>query len=512
MGGKTVAELRRGGHSEVRSAPGDRLLFAGAALFIGGYFLWLAGSGLRGYFSGDDLMNLGQAAATPVWTLVKQNILFFSGGYRPMGAAWYRLVYALAGFEPFPFHAAAFVLLGTNLLLTYSIARRLSGSRQVGAITTLLVTYHPHFPGLYYDTGTIYEILAYFFYFSAFLLYVRIRESGRLCNVKESVAVCLLYVCAVNSKESGLTLPLALIAYELLYRGPSMREFVRPWTRWARKHAVIFACGALGAIRLVDLFAGPSALARQEGYQPVFTLTRVFETSSNFLNHLCYQTLPWFTPLKVILVCGLLVVLALLARNRAMWFGLLVAALGSLPVDFIPPRAASAYYISLFGLALYAAAGLSAAVSWIANKIPGAATNPRTPGVVLFLTLALAFGPLNRFQGEFAACSVAAPGERHRAVLEQFRRAAPTLKPAARLFFLTDPVRPGYWDLQFLIQLAYHDSSLRADTCGRGARPTPASLAKYDYIFDYAEGRFIELTLDEARERLAPGCLDSVQR
>jgi hypothetical protein len=89
----------------------DRTLRAAGALFVAAWFLWLAGAGLGAWFSADDMMNLYGAWSTPWWRLVRANVLFFGADIRPLGALWYRTVFAAAGFDPWAFHAAAFAAL-----------------------------------------------------------------------------------------------------------------------------------------------------------------------------------------------------------------------------------------------------------------------------------------------------------------------------------------------------------------------------------------------------------------
>src|SRR5579863_42498 len=72
-----------------------RTLFFLCALLICGYFLALAGAGLSAGFTTDDLVNLTAYWKQSPATLVKENILYFSPAYRPMGALFYRPTFAL---------------------------------------------------------------------------------------------------------------------------------------------------------------------------------------------------------------------------------------------------------------------------------------------------------------------------------------------------------------------------------------------------------------------------------
>src|SRR5579862_2412870 len=181
----------------------DRILFALGAIFIGVFFLLMTRQAVHGYFSPDDLMNLYRAWSPPLGLLFKGNLLFFlhSPYYRPLGEAWYRLIYFFAGFHPQPFKIVNLAFLLANLFLTYSVARRLAGSRAAAAIATMLMSYHGRLAELYFDTGLIYDVLCYFFYTSALAWYVRIRQQKRLPRWIELAGLCSLYICALNSKE-----------------------------------------------------------------------------------------------------------------------------------------------------------------------------------------------------------------------------------------------------------------------------------------------------------------------
>lgn len=86
-----------------------------APLFIFVYFLWFAGPGVNTYFSGDDLMNLHAAWSAPLPELVRSNLLVFTPYSRPLGAAFYRLLYHFFGFDPLPFRLGVFVFLRKRL-------------------------------------------------------------------------------------------------------------------------------------------------------------------------------------------------------------------------------------------------------------------------------------------------------------------------------------------------------------------------------------------------------------
>src|SRR5579871_1942045 len=154
----------------------ERSLALLGATFIAAYFFSLTHDALHAFFALDDSGNLYRAWYYPLPELFRANLLFFltSPFNRPMGSAWYRAIFSLAGYNPLPFHIANLAVLTANLWLTYAVSRRLSGSREVGALAALLIAYHPRFAYLYFDTAYIYDVLCYFFYFAALVLYMRI--------------------------------------------------------------------------------------------------------------------------------------------------------------------------------------------------------------------------------------------------------------------------------------------------------------------------------------------------
>ena len=93
------------------------LVSLATALLVCAFFLCFAASGLRSYFTADDMMNLYTWWSEPAGKLVKANLLFFSNAYRPMGGVFYTSLFALFGFQPLPFRVACLLLLLANLWL-----------------------------------------------------------------------------------------------------------------------------------------------------------------------------------------------------------------------------------------------------------------------------------------------------------------------------------------------------------------------------------------------------------
>lgn len=195
-------------------------------------------------------------------------------------------IFDLAGFNPVPFVVLTLLVLAANIWLTYSVVRRLTDSREVGALAALLIAYHRSFASLYFDLGYTYDVLCYFFYFSALVFYIRIRSLGRPLNWLQLIACSALYICALSAKEMAITLPVVLLIYEWFYLRPPLHKLWRWPVTDGRRVLVI---GLLTLAFVIGHSVGNGLLANV-AYQPVFTWTSLMATSRNFLHELFFRT------------------------------------------------------------------------------------------------------------------------------------------------------------------------------------------------------------------------------
>jgi hypothetical protein len=461
----------------------DRRLAAFALLLIEIYFYRLVRPTLRSGFTPDDLMNLYRAWFFPLSALVKANLLFFlpSDFIRPMAEAWYRIIYLFAGFRPGPFHAVYLAFLFANILLVYSLARRLSNARFAALAAALLFAYHERWAPLYFDTAYIYDVLCGFFLFSVLALYLGIRQAGRTPRAWEYAALVALVICALNSKEMAIALPVIVALYEWLF------ESKRHWLTSA----------ALAAITLAFAAGRTGALTQNDSYRPQFGWARLMATSAHFLNEL-FAGADWFTPLAVVALAAASLAISAALRSRPMLFawGFTVAA--ALPIAFVPPRGAPQYYIPLFGCALYAGSLLSA----LAGRIPRSERLPlkaryAIAGIALF---AIAWPIYTR--GKYVALrdvtSVTEESPVFMSLASRLHALHPTLPHHARLLFLHGPVSPNAEDLRFLARLSYGDRTIEVTRLSPAdippsARKMQAYDAVFDYLFERGSGGLVEV-------------------
>jgi hypothetical protein len=435
------------------------LLVAGTAL-LAIYFFRLARGGLHVFFSPDDLMNLHVAWVQPLGSLLRANLLFWETSLfgRPFGAAWYRSIYYFAGFNPVPFHIVNLILIGFNIALAYCVASRITGSREIGAITAVLFSYRPQMSYLYFNTGFIYDVLCCFFYLAAFLVYLR---------GKSTVGVCLLYVCALNSKELAVTFPVALLLYELIYR------------RGLRRWRTIAIAGVITLAFVVGRTTGAASLTQFTAYQPHLNWSQYMMGNGRFFG-LLTDTPDW-QPREIVLLWSVLFLFAWAVRSRTLWFASLFALFGALPVEFVDPRGPAQHYVCWFGWSLYGATVLSMFAALLNSHV-------RLRGAVVFVTLLAITYPAfkERNAGDVRATSDGAPANLDYA--RQLHAIEPRLPAGSKLLFLNDPYPADWWNLLFLVRLSYRDASLEVARIKQGQ-----SAHNPDYIFDYRDGRFVEL-------------------
>jgi hypothetical protein len=500
-GGPNAVEAPRADEDSVlpASAPDmrwvDRCLFAVGALLLAAYFFRLTRASLHVYFTGDDLMNLYRSWYFSASQLIKANLLFFlnSDFLRPMGSVWYRAIFDCAGFHPFWFHACNLAMLAANIWLTYLVARRLAGSREIAALTALAMAYQQRLGSLYFDTGFVYDVLCYFFLFAALALYLRVRARGATLGWWHWVALFALYICALNSKEIAVMLPAFLAAYELLYHPPGDWRFAS-LRRWLLLEGwVPVVAGAVAVLFVVGRSIGPQALLHNDAYRPSFTLAQFLLTSAHFAGD--FTGTPDWPAWVVILAWTALAANAWAARSRVLGFAWLYLMLSPLPVAFLLPRGAAQYYVCVFGWMLYAAVVLVRIARFFTRGMPLSEWwLTRARGAALFVVsmaiLYSVFKPL----GYADIGSVTAVAPLNRDMAEQLHASAPAIRHGSRLLFLNDPISPNIYDLLFLVRLSYGDPTIEVSRVKQMPQPpNEREIAAYDYVFDYRDGRFVVL-------------------
>lgn len=440
---------------------------AAVALLVCGILLVLAGNGIGGYFTPDDMMNLYRAWSASPSELLRQD--------RPLVQLVYRGLFALAGLSPLPYRLLAFALLLVNLALLYRFCLHLTGAREIAALACLLAAYHAHLADLYYSSGTFYDLFCYLFLFWVLNSYIAIRRTGQYPGGRQTALLMVLYVAALESKEMAVAVPLYLLLYEALYQ-KDLRRWLRhgAWFWWLTL--------PVSAVYAAAKVTGPNAMTGNPAYAPQFSVHAFFSGWIQYLNDLFYGAIA-FNTVKVVLLFALLLWLALRLRRREMLFGWVMGFAGALPVIFLPRRGFFAVYVTLPGWYLYFASALAAARDGIVRRFPrwAAAFGARPEQAALFVIIALLLVPLHWRERREGNWWVPYSYAQVRSVLGPLDHSGP-LPKGARILFLKDPFDPADWILSNMFRLHYRDDSLHVDRI-KDHPELAGQAAKYDRVY-----------------------------
>ena len=140
--------------------------------------------------------------ASRVSSLVKANIFFWTPYYRPFGGLIYRTLFAIFGFNPYPVYVVYFAAMLLNLWLAYLVFTRIGGSREIGAIATLLWAFHGKFDYLYYNAGShVRRFLLPVLSPRALLIYLRARLRGPVPGRLGNTSGFWLAWCALSIRR-----------------------------------------------------------------------------------------------------------------------------------------------------------------------------------------------------------------------------------------------------------------------------------------------------------------------
>jgi len=173
---------------------------------------------LAGVFHFDDYNVIVHYPTVHSWEALLERA---GGGVRPLLKASYTLNWTLGG----GFHLLNIALHAMNAALLFLIGERLFGDRRAAFIAALLFALHPAATeAVTYISGRSSSLMA-LFYLGALLAYLR----GAHWSIS-----AFLFVLAVATRETAVTLPAALLLCELCRaERPAWREILRrQWAHW----------------------------------------------------------------------------------------------------------------------------------------------------------------------------------------------------------------------------------------------------------------------------------------
>ena len=178
-----------------------RLLIPTTVTVLLAYYLFFVWPSLKLYFDNDDMMNLYFAWSKPIMS-----------SYRPLGALFYRTMFAKVGFNPLPFRIFCVTLGAINMGLCYWFAKIASGSNRIACLAVLLFAFHTRLMEVWYRTAVVYDLLCFSFFYLAACLYMSRPKPG----AARGIAVIICFILALEAKEIAVVLPVILLVWTLM--------------------------------------------------------------------------------------------------------------------------------------------------------------------------------------------------------------------------------------------------------------------------------------------------------
>ena len=480
------------------------------AVFVVGfslYFLRFTVDGLNSWFSGDDLMNMHYYWVRSWAEVLRANVIFTSDFYRPMGGLFCKGLYSLWGFQPGPYRVATLIVVVLNVGLLFLVVRNLASSVEVGAVSVLLTGLNESFVSIYYDTGMIYDVLAFFFYYSALYYYLLIRQRGKLPSFRQSAFVLILLIASLNSKEISVSLPVALLVYELLWNPPRnfrrgrFLDSLRQWSIGPGRVALLG--GVVVAAYMAGKYLGKDSLFQLDAYRPEPSGILFLTNYAFYLNALFLGTFR-FSPG---IVAGVLVALPALGcvfGKRHLVMAGIMASVSFLPLAFIPARGGFALYVPSLYWSLWIAGMLVASRVYLVTIVVDGLGHwkrelPRrgltfglelASSAVLWLGLACIVIPKNNYAFDQVLSIVNEIQNRNLGYATQIRKCLPQVPKGSRILLVDDPYPEDPFIPLFLIRETYDDTTLLVDR-SRSLRLQGVEqyLDSYDLTVSYSEER-----------------------
>jgi tetratricopeptide (TPR) repeat protein len=337
-----------------------------------------------------DLSNIPEVFSGDIWKFTG-----YVGGsyYRPVVHLIYMADYHIFGLNPWGYHLSKLLLHAGSTLLVFLIAstiikRHMNGGSDTEApqfyipfAAALLFAIHPvHTECVTIATA---EVSFALFFLLSFYLYL---SSDGVWGVG-LIASTLFFFLAMLCKETALTLPALIFAYDYTFKkAPTLNEDLSPGTIYTlvrRYFPYLVAAGLYFALRTYALWGIPTVKTHPElgawGYLinvfPLFAqhlgkLIVPVNLNAAYVLHPVTTVLEWKTLLSTAVVLGFIAAVYVARNmNRVVFFGLLWIAVPLLPALYIPALGEHVFaerylYLPSVGFVIIAATALCAVASF----------------------------------------------------------------------------------------------------------------------------------------------------
>jgi tetratricopeptide (TPR) repeat protein len=340
--------------------------------------------------------------------------------YRPMFHIFYMLDYHIFGLRPWGFHLTKILfhmgisllvfLMGTTIISRYAGGNTKTYNEYIPFAAALLFATHPiHTEAVLGIT----EVSLAFFYFLSFYLYVRADVTGRGVPVSSVV----FFFLAVLSKETALTLPVLLIAYDYSFKRdsifhPTPETFYPLLKRYLPYLPYLVVAGiylilrtyAIGGVVSVKAHPGLSGYEYFINVFPLFAqylgkLILPINLNAAYVFYPVHSLLEWRGIMAVtVTLCFILTLYLARDRNRVVFFSLLLVIIPLLPAFYIPALGEHTFaerylYLPSAGFVIIVSMGLCGIASL--DALRGRAV-PIMLSVVLVITTLYCVGTIKR--------------------------------------------------------------------------------------------------------------------
>jgi len=196
-----------------------------------------------------DLRNLAHLFSPGYYTV------FWEPDYRPLCTFSHFIGYLIFGTDPLGYKYLNLIFLGANALLVHQIGLRLFKGQPYALLAAILYACHPIHIVDFQSSSATGHVLMTTFYLLAFLIHVGAGAEGP--SPGRTVLICLSYLGAVLSKQTGIFLPLTLLLYDVCLGRIGMRG---PARRRLGEHFSLALVG-FGYLAAFYAWIGPSAPA-----------------------------------------------------------------------------------------------------------------------------------------------------------------------------------------------------------------------------------------------------------
>jgi len=224
------------------------------------------------FLATNNAFTLASDGPARVWTAdffqgaITHGVPYLSGYYRPVTNLLFWAEYRVAGIDPWRYHATQLLLHVLNAFLVFLLVRRLSRRWWAGALAAALFALHPVNAFAATQPAARADVLFATFYLAALVVFDGALTAPAGARIAWRLALTvLLYLGAVLSKETGITLPAALcllVAYRRTEQGI-------PWWRLVWTVPVWAAAAAYLVWRYLVLQLPSHALGYAQTYGPL---------------------------------------------------------------------------------------------------------------------------------------------------------------------------------------------------------------------------------------------------